>query len=216
VYDGTCTVEGVRAVKVDAPEEAEGLWEKRVIPVYVDPSNSARTVLRPDVVVDGILAKKNLGTFLDHARLVIGLGPGFRAGRDVHYVVETNRGHNLGRLISAGEAAPDTGVPGDIGGETDRRVIRAPADGVFRSTLDIGSPVGQGQLIGRVDAALVHVALGGMLRGLIRPGTPVTRGLKIGDVDPRGNASYCPTVSEKARAIGGGVLEAILMQFNAS
>jgi xanthine dehydrogenase accessory factor len=216
VYENTWTVEGVRATKVSSPQEATALWDEGVIPVLVDPANSAKTVLRPEVVVDAILAKRNLDTAITDAALVIGLGPGFHAGRDVHYVVETNRGHDLGRLISDGEASADTGVPGNIAGETARRVIRSSADGVFRSTVDIGSAVNQGQVIGRVNAALVHVELTGTLRGLIRSGTPVTRGLKIGDVDPRGNSTYCMTISEKARAIGGGVLEAILMRFNTS
>jgi xanthine dehydrogenase accessory factor len=214
VYEKTWTVEGVRAVKVESLHETHSLWEQGVVPVFVDPANSARTFLEPDVIVDAILAKRNLDTTMQDAPLVVGLGPGFCAGQDVHYVVETQRGHDLGRLFSEGEAAADTGVPGEILGEGKRRVIRSPAEGLFRSTVDIGSIVNQGQLIGRVDAALVHVHLNGILRGLIRSGTHVTRGLKIGDVDPRANPAYLRTISEKARAIGGSVLEAILMRFN--
>ena len=129
-------------------------------------------------------------------------------------MVETNRGHNLGRLILKGAADPDTGVPGDIGGETIRRVIRAPAEGTFEPSLDIGAMVEEGQSVGHVGASQVKAGLAGVLRGLIRPNTYVTRELKIGDVDPRRNLTYCSTISEKSRAIAGTVLEAILMRFN--
>ena len=151
---------------------------------------------------------------MDDAPLTIGLGPGFCAGSDVHYVVETNRGHNLGRLIFDGYASPNTGTPGDIAGQSTQRVLRAPADGIFKSDLEIGVLVEMDQTVGYVGDTPVKAGLAGVLRGLIRPGTVVTNGLKIGDVDPRGDSSYCYTISEKARAIGGTVLEAIMMTLN--
>jgi xanthine dehydrogenase accessory factor len=142
------------------------------------------------------------------------MGPGFCAGKDVHYVIETNRGHDLGRVILDGEAFPDTGVPGEIAGQSGLRVLRSPADGIFESQAEIGSPVQAGAVVGSVDGKEVAAQLTGVLRGLIRPGTRVSTGLKIGDVDPRGKSEYCFTISEKARAIAGGVLEAILKTFN--
>ncbi len=214
VYEGAITVEGVQAVAISTPDQAVGLWSEKLVPVLVDPKNSSVNVIKPDVIIDAILAKTNLGTKITDAGLVIGLGPGFCAGKDVHYVIETNRGHNLGRLISEGEADPDTGVPGDIGGFTRERILRSPADGVFESDLQIGAKVKKGQTVGQVAGKEVTAGVNGVLRGLIRPATPVRLGLKIGDVDPRENPSYCSTISEKARAIGGTVLEAILERFN--
>jgi xanthine dehydrogenase accessory factor len=214
VYEGSQTVEGVQAVLIANPEQTEETWRAGLVPVLVDPENESRHVVNPDVVVDAILAKKNLGTSMDDAPLTIGLGPGFCAGSDVHYVVETNRGHNLGRLIFDGYASPNTGTPGDIAGQSTQRVLRAPADGIFKSDLEIGAPVEMDQTVGYVGDTPVKAGLAGVLRGLIRPGTVVTNGLKIGDVDPRGDSSYCYTISEKARAIGGTVLEAIMMTLN--
>ncbi len=214
VYDGTSQVEGVIAARIDELSVASRMWEKGDIAVVVDPQNLAKDIIKPDILIDATLAKRNLGTSILDASLVIALGPGFVAGEDVHWVVETNRGHNLGRLILKGAADPDTGVPGDIGGETIRRVIRAPAEGAFEPSLDIGAIVEEGQSVGHVGASQVKAGLAGILRGLIRPNTYVTRELKIGDVDPRRNLTYCNTISEKSRAIAGTVLEAILMRFN--
>ena len=180
----------------------------------VDPDWKALDALRPDVVVDAILAKRNLGTHTGEASLVIGLGPGFNAGEDVHLVVETNRGHNLGRIITAGPAEPNTGVPGTIAGVTGQRVLRAPADGQFLSERSIGDQVKAGEMVGSVGEAPVRALIDGVIRGLIRPGNHVTPGLKIGDVDPRAQKQNCDTISDKARAIGGAVLEAILRVFN--
>ena len=214
VHAEAWTVEGVRSVKIDAPEKTFDAWNGRLIPVIVDPENHSKEVLRPDVVIDAILAKRNLGTACDCASLVIGLGPGFYAGRDVHYVIETNRGHDLGRVISEGTASADTGVPGSVLGETTRRVLRAPKQGIFESEASIGMIVDADQVLGKVGGEPVRAQLKGILRGLIRPGTHVQETMKIGDVDPRGHVSHCHTVSEKARALGGAVLEAILMRFN--
>lgn len=216
LYDGTSTVEGVQAVRINSPDQAVKLWLEGIVPVLADPLNDSKHVFKPDVVIDAILAKKNLGTTITDAALVIGLGPGFCAGSDVHCVVETNRGHDLGRLILDGSAAPDTGVPGNILGKTDTRVLRAPRDGVFASDLRIGTLVEEGQVVGWVKDEPVRAGIPGTLRGLIRCGITVTRELKIGDVDPRSNPAYCHTISEKARAIGGTVLEAVMMRFNRS
>lgn len=214
LHDGTWSVEGVQAAAIGSPAEVNELWEKRTIPVLIDPHAACKRLLKPDVTIDAILAKKNLGTTIDDASLVIALGPGFSAGTDVHFVVETNRGHNLGRLISQGEASPNTGVPGDIAGRTAQRVLRAPQTGVFQSDLKIGTMVTENQVVGHVGGGEVRAGVSGVLRGLIRSGTPVESNTKLGDVDPRGEPSYCHTISEKARAIGGTVLEAILMRFN--
>ena len=214
VHDSSATVEGTEARLVARTEDIQDLWSRNIIPVIVDPDNKAKDLLHPDVVIDAILAKENLGTTMQDAPLVIGFGPGFYAGQDVHYVIETNRGHNLGRLIFEGPAAPNTGTPGSIAGETARRVLRAPEDGVFESDLSICDVVETGAVVGHVGGQPVAARLPGVIRGLIRHNTPVTKGLKVGDIDPRGNKSYCNTISEKARAIGGTVLEAILMRFN--
>ena len=145
---------------------------------------------------------------------MVALGPGFRAGRDTHLVVETNRGHNLGRLYTEGEAEANTGNPGNIGGFTGERVLRAPESGIFQSGKTIGARVEAGEAVAEVEGHPVRAQIGGILRGLIRNGTPVAAGLKVGDVDPRGNAAYCNTISEKARAIAGAVLEGILRRYN--
>jgi xanthine dehydrogenase accessory factor len=161
-------------------------------------------------MVDAILAKKNVGTSLADAPLVIALGPGFEAGKDAHFVVETNRGHYLGRVLSRGSAEPNTGVPGPVDGYTTERVIRAPADGSFSSRGDIGDRVGKGDEVGTVAGITVTAPIDGVLRGLIRGGIQVCKDLKIGDVDPRGRGEYCLSISEKALAIAGGVLEGIM------
>ena len=151
---------------------------------------------------------------LSDAPLVIGLGPGFRAGVDVHMVIETNRGHNLGRVLLTGAAEANTGIPGDIGGYAQERVLRAPCGGIFTTEAEIGDLVGQGELIGAVDGTPVAAGIAGVIRGLLRGGMEVERGAKLGDIDPRGDVGYCSTVSDKALAIGGAALEAILRVYN--
>jgi xanthine dehydrogenase accessory factor len=162
------------------------------------------------VIVDAILAKKNIGTSINDASLVIALGPGFEAGRDAHFVVETNRGHNLGRLLTTGSAEPNTGVPGPVQGITTDRVLRAPADGPWKNKVDIGDLVRKGDILRSVAGIPVEALIDGVLRGMIRPAITVTRGMKIGDIDPRSRREYCYTISEKALAVAGGVLEGIL------
>jgi xanthine dehydrogenase accessory factor len=216
VYEKSWIVEDVRAELINSAEETQGLWEKKTIPVLVDPALSCLNVFRPDVLIDAILAKKNLGTSMESAPLVIAMGPGFWAGKDAHYVIETARGHQLGRLISAGCSSPNTGIPGEIGGHSVFRVVRSPTEGIFLSDFSIGVSVKEGQIIGNVSGKPAKAGLDGVLRGLIKPGSYVTPNLKIGDVDPRGDPSYCMTISEKARAIGGTVLEAILRTYNST
>lgn len=215
VYDGEKTVEGVTATLVKEPAEIHGAWAAGKIPLFIDPESRVRDYLRPDVVVDAILAKRNLGTAIDWAPLVIGLGPGFFAGRDVHLVVETNRGHNLGRVFSEGEAEPNTGVPGEIGGYAEQRVLRAPQAGTFRyNGRRIGDVVEMNEVVAFAGEAPVPAAIRGILRGLLREGIPVHTGMKVGDVDPRAKRDNCFTISDKARAIAGGVLEGIMVAYN--
>lgn len=214
VYDGKAVVEGVEAHRVSSSAGIPDVWENGGIPVRVDPEWQSLKQHRPQVVVDAIIAKKNLGTHMDEAGLVIGLGPGFTAGEDVHLAVETNRGHNLGRLITRGCPQADTGIPGAIAGVTRARLLRAPCRGTFISDLGIASPVKEGDTVGFIDGTPVIAGVDGVLRGQIRSGIHVRKGCKIGDIDPRGRAEYCPTISEKARAIGGSVLEAVLRTYN--
>jgi xanthine dehydrogenase accessory factor len=213
VHDGIQTVENVTGVRAEDADQVQAAWQTWRIPVLVDPQWTMIGRFEPDVVIDAILAKKNLGTSKGEARLVIGLGPGFSAGEDVHLVIETNRGHHLGRINVRGPAAPNTGVPGNIGGYTLERILRAPTAGRFVSLCEIGDPVKAGEIVGCVEKSKVRVEIDGILRGLIRTGTDVSEGLKLGDVDPRVDRSCCLTISDKARAIGGSVLEAVLRTF---
>jgi len=210
VYDGNAWVQGVEAILVRDPAEVPSVWDLKKIPLFVDPSCESRQTIKPDVLVDAILAKKNLGTSIHDADLVIALGPGFGAGKDVHFAVETNRGHNLGRLLTQGSADADTGIPAPVQGITMDRVFRAPSDGLWMNRKDIGDLVKKGDPLGAVKDLPVKAGIDGVIRGMIRPGIRVEEGLKIGDIDPRGRIEYCYTVSEKALAIGGGVLEGIL------
>jgi len=214
IHDQSMIVEGIEAVRITDDCERYSAWASGQIAVRVDPRGESLSTCRPDVLIDATLAKRNLGTSLADAPLVIALGPGFTAGTDCHVVVETNRGHDLGRLITAGSAEPNTGIPGDIGGYTAERVLRAPTAGLFITDRQIGDLVRKGEVIGMVGTANVSAQIDGILRGLIRPGSTVRTGLKIGDVDPRGETGYCDTISEKARALGGAVLEAILSAYN--
>jgi xanthine dehydrogenase accessory factor len=208
VYEGTMVVEGVEGVKVDDVGGIAALLRRRAIPVLVDPRATALSILRPALLVDAVVAKRNLGTRITDAPAVVALGPGFVAGRDVHAVIETKRGHTLGRVILRGEALPDTGVPGEVGGFAEERLLRSPAAGVFASELRIGDQVAAGQVVGRVGDVPVLARLDGALRGLLHPGLEVTPGFKLGDVDPRAAREHCLSVSDKALAVAGGVLEA--------
>ena len=214
LYDGQKTVEGIEALRVDGPAAIHQAWAAGKIAVAADPQWQLLEKIQAHIVVDAILAKKNVGTQIQEADLVIGLGPGFEAGGDVHLVVETNRGHNLGRIIAVGQAEPDTGIPGVIGGYTAERVLRAPTDGKFRARRSIGDQVNPDDIVAVVDGLEVRPMIAGVIRGLIRSHTAVRKGVKIGDVDPRSEVQYCYTISEKARAIGGSVLEAVMRKFN--
>ena len=216
IVHGVTEVEGVKACQVNDAGEAMEILSRGVIPVLADPEGKVIPLLRPDAVVDAILAKRNLGTKRSDAPVVIGVGPGFTAGEDCHAVVETMRGHTLGRVIYQGSALPNTGIPGLIGGFSGERVLRAPADGVFHSLLSIGAQVKEGDVAGIVSNELSEggipmlCTLDGVLRGILADGTPVHKGMKAGDVDPRGNVEHCYSASDKALAVGGGVLEALL------
>ena len=214
VYDQAAEVEGVSAVRIKTFEEVGEALLKGKVPLLVDPAGESIRQLCPAVVVDAILAKRNLGTCINMAALTIALGPGFEAGRDVHYVVETMRGHDLGRIITNGCAAPNTGIPGLIGGYGAERVIHAPVGGIFSVHSDIGSIVEAGEVIGTVrsgeEEIPVHTQISGVLRGIIRDGYPVVKGFKLADVDPRlGELKNCFTISDKARCIAGSVLELV-------
>ena len=210
ITHGETEVEGVRAVRAENAAQAKALLSQRVLPVLADPDCICREVLRPDALVDAILAKKNLGTRRTDAPIVVGVGPGFTAGVDCHAVVETMRGHTLGRVYYSGSALPNTNIPGLIGGFAGERVLRAPADGVFTAVRAIGDRVETGETVGYVDGVPMQCTISGVLRGLLDDGVAVHRGMKSGDVDPRAAVEYCFTASDKALAVGGGVLEAIL------
>lgn len=214
VHEERITVEEITAVRAGNKAEIIAAWQRGEISVIVDPEWRIGEEIQFDLVIDAILAKKNLGTHKNEAPLVIGLGPGFSAGKDVHLIIETDRGHDLGRIIETGEAKANTGIPGNISGHTLARVLRAPCEGQFVTERSIGESVKAGDVIGTVGSETITATLDGVLRGLIRPNSKVRQGLKIGDIDPRGMVSYCDTVSDKARALGGAVLEAILSENN--
>lgn len=211
IKNGSYRVEDVSARFAESIEAVPEILAQGEIAVLVDPDAECVPALRPDAVVDAILAKRNLGTRIDDAPIVVGVGPGFTAGEDCHAVVETQRGHNLGRVILHGPAAPNSGIPGNISGFTVERILRAPKDGVFHEVHHIGDTVEQGETVALVDDAPVIAAIRGTVRGLLPTGTVVHKGMKSGDVDPRCVMENCYSVSDKARAVGGGVLEAILM-----
>ena len=250
VYDGSAAVEGVTARLVPALADAEtdtetysgendtpaahivsekwdssaieAVLEAGEVPLLIDPKGESIALLKPDIVVDAIIAKKNLGTTINMAPLVIGVGPGFTAGHDVHLVIESMRGHNLARIITDGMAQPNTGVPGNIAGFTSERVIHAPAAGYIHDVRKIGDIVQKGDEIARIypdkesyDNALseyvpVNATITGIIRGLIREGYYFRKGFKIADIDPReSEITNCFTISDKARSIAGSVLEAV-------
>jgi xanthine dehydrogenase accessory factor len=209
MYTGRATVEGVTAVRVEDPMLGMAHTVVGEVPVLVD-DRSVLSRMRPAIVVDARLAKRNLGTRLRDARLVVGLGPGFTAGLDCHAVVETNRGHHLGRVFWEGSAEPDTGQPEPVRGFAGERVLRAPAEGVLLGRAKIGDAIKAGDTVASVASQPIVAPFDGVLRGLVHDGLPVTAGMKVGDLDPRGVRENCFTISDKARSIGGGVLEAVL------
>lgn len=214
VYTGETQVEGITGKLCENISMIDTVIESGCIPVIVDPSGEIMKEYKPDIIVDAIIAKTNIGTKITDADIVIGVGPGFEAGVDCHAVVETKRGHNLGRVIWSGSAYPNTGVPGNIGGYTVERIIRATADGVFSAKVNIGDFVKAGDLLAYCDETPVYANIDGIVRGLLQDGVKVKKGMKSGDVDPRAEKEYCFSVSDKASAIGGGVLEAILSKIS--
>ncbi|MEL7624921.1 MAG: selenium-dependent molybdenum cofactor biosynthesis protein YqeB [Clostridiales bacterium] len=221
IAEGIYQVEDMTARRIKSPAERHALWQKGEIPILADPRASALAEIKPDVLIDAIIAKKNLGTYRHMAPLTIALGPGFSAPKDVDAVIETMRGHSLGRLITEGEPLANTGMPGELGGKTAERVVHTPAAGIVRHLSQIGRQVDKGEpLFYLEDLAfpddpdkriIVTSPLKGTLRGLIAEGLQVPKGLKCADVDPRpAHEVDCYTISDKARCLGGAVLEACL------
>ena len=210
IIRGETTVEDITARFAANAEEAQNILSAGDVAVLSDPSGETARELNPIAVIDAILAKKNLGTKIDDAPIVVGIGPGFTAGVDCHAVVETARGHTLGRVYYSGSALPDTGIPGNIAGFTLERLLRAPRAGVFRGVKRIGDVVEAGETCAYVDGEPVVSRIRGVLRGLLPDGIAVFEGMKSGDVDPRCEQLHCFTVSDKALAVGGGALEAVL------
>lgn len=209
VYEKAWTVEGVTGELISDVDELERLWNIGKIGIMIDPKWSVISKLKPRIVIDAIMAKKNIGTKKDEADIVIGVGPGFNAPDDCHAVIESNRGHYLGRVIYKGSSEPHTGIPGPVMGLTKERVLRSEKAGNIRHVKCLGDEVKKGDIIMYIDDAPVVATIDGILRGQIRE-IYVTENEKIGDIDPRGKKEYCFTISEKARAIAGGVLEAIM------
>ncbi len=215
VYDEEFTLEGITSKLIKSLEEIEGVFEEGAIPVLVDEQGYSIEKLKPRIVIDAILAKKNLGTNMNMADITIALGPGFEAGKDVHAVVETMRGHNLGKIIFNGRAVKNTGVPGEIKGFSKERVIYSPIVGIIKNVREIGDIVKKDELLAYVEDKEIRATIDGVLRGIIRNNSFVTEGLKIADIDPRlSEKENCFTISDKARAIGGAVLEAVLCMMN--
>lgn len=214
VYESKATVEGMECVLIQDLQEAEAIWQQEKVPLLVDETGSCIEAFKPDIVIDAIIAKKNLGTKKKMAPLTIAMGPGFTAGEDVDCIVETKRGHNLGRIIRSGSAAPNSGIPGNIGGYTAERVLHAEAEGTIHVVRGIGEIAEQGEVIAVIakDGAetVVTATIPGIIRGMIREGYYVTKGFKIADIDPRREElANCFTISDKARCIAGSVLELV-------
>ena len=214
VYDNEKEIEGVTSVLVDSLSGICKAWASNRIPVIVDPEAKIKDTLKPDILVDAVMAKKNLGTKITDAPLVVGLGPGFRAGRDVHMVVETNNSERLGRVILDGEAEANTGIPIAVGGLTSERVVHSDGSGRFRAVRRVGDTVKAGELIGSVGEREIKAPIGGMVRALIRDGVTVEPGTKLLEIDPTEGEAVCYRIRARIRAISGGVLEAIMRRFN--
>lgn len=210
ILRGTCTVEGITAERACTREEADRIWQQGYIPVFADDEGTVLSLLKPYAAVDARLAKVNLDTSITDAPIVVAVGPGFSAGIDCHAVVETQRGHYLGRAIYEGAAAANTGIPGNIGGYTVERIVRAPKAGIFHPVHEISDEVKAGEVVAYVDDEPVKCLIGGILRGILPEGSKVHTGMKSGDVDPRCKPDHCLCASDKALAVGGGVLEALL------
>ncbi|MBZ9685372.1 EF2563 family selenium-dependent molybdenum hydroxylase system protein [Clostridium estertheticum] len=211
IYQGLVEIEGITAVHVCSLSEIENAWTRKKVPVVIDEQGKYIKIIKPKIVVDAIIAKKNMGTTRDMADITIALGPGFTAGIDVDVVIETARGHDLGRLIFHGEAEKNTGIPGTIMGYSKERVIHSPCSGVMKNVAGIGSVVQVDEIIAYIGETEIKATMAGLLRGILRNGSIVPYGFKIADIDPRlPEKINCYTISDKARNIAGGVLEAVL------
>jgi xanthine dehydrogenase accessory factor len=210
VYDKKVKVEDVDGILISSPSNVQSVIKQGAVPVLIDPDADLLSMLKPQVMVDGRMIKLPPDLGIDAAKLVIGLGPGFTAGKDCHAVIETQRGHFMGRVIWQGQAEQDTGAPETVLSFKTERVIRAPSDGIFHAHVKIGDVIQTGQVLGAVDTQPLKAPFKGVLRGLIQDGIQVTAGMKIGDLDPRGDNRLIHYVSDKSLAVGGGVLEAIL------
>lgn len=217
IYSGRMEIEDLFSERVQGEilseklDFAMRLLKRDTIPVLVDPECEILELVKPKILIDAILAKKNLGTQIDHAQIVIGVGPGFDAGSDCHAVIETARGHDIGRIIFDGSASENTGIPGPIGGYTSERLLRSPEKGTFKSIKKIGDQVSKGDLVAKVDEFEIFSEIPGVIRGLIRDDLLIPKGFKVGDIDPRAKPEHCMTISDKSRSIAGGVLEAIFI-----
>ena len=209
VYEKESSVEGVQSILVSNYSEAKAVIENGQVAVIVDPDAKIRYEYEPDVIIDAILAKYNTGTKIDDAPFVVGVGPGFTAGEDCHCIIETKRGHTLATVIWRGSAIPNTGVPGNVGGYTLERLIKASAEGVMKPVAKISDQVKEGDIVAYTGGEPVYALMTGVVRGMLQEGVQVTKGLKIGDIDARCEVNHCFTISDKARALGGGALEAV-------
>lgn len=210
VFRDTVEIEQVKYQLVDSAQAGIKALDENVVPVLVDPNMESLKNIKPDVLIDATLAKRNMGVSISLAPIVIALGPGFTAGIDCSAVIETSRGHDLGVILYEGSPQPNTGIPGMIAGYAEERVIRAPKSGYISASKRIGDSVKAGDVIGLVDGEKVLANIDGVIRGLIHERVKLSKGMKIGDVDPRSNQAACTTISDKARALGGSVLEAYL------
>ncbi len=210
VYETEVEVEGIKGFLIHNISEIQEVWKQECIPVIVDEYAYIQREYQADVIVDAIIAKHNIGTTMEDAPFVIGVGPGFGAGKDCHAVIETKRGHYLGKVIWDGYAIPNTGIPGEIGGFSTERIIRATADGDFQPIANISEIVEKGQIVAFSGGEPVETQMAGIIRGMLQPGVKVVKGMKCGDIDARCEIDHCFTISDKARAIAGGVLEAVV------
>jgi len=222
VTRGEMTVEDVTARLATSLQDIQATLAGGLVPIVVDPDRTLLRQMHPSVLIEATLSKYNSGLTMDDAPIVIALGPGYEAGKDVHAVIETKRGHNLGRVYLRGCAESNTGVPGAIGGYTIERLLRAPCAGALYGVRQIGDLVQAGETVAVVrtneisdnETAPVVATISGILRGLMRDGLHVSSGMKVGDIDPRAAREHCFTISDKSRAVAGGVLEAILYLLN--
>ncbi len=210
VYENEVNIEGIKGKLVNSYQEVQEVIAQDKIAVIVDENADIAKEYKPDIIIDAIMAKKNINTKIDDAPIVIAVGPGFIAKKDCDYVIETKRGHFLGKVIEEGSAIKNTGVPGNIGGYTVERIIRANGEGVFKSVAQIGDFVKKGDIVAYVDDREVTALIDGIVRGMLHDGIVVTDKMKCGDIDPRAEQSHCFSISDKSRAIGGGALEAVL------